>query len=173
MTIALPKPQLFLIALCGILGLFLIYEIFAPLSDVAVPTLQTRSSPAPLRLQSPVAMPSLASLAVFNERPIFSAQRKPIVPAPIGAAATTPPPPPVAALVGVIIDAQRRIALIKSASSPLAVAVGIGGTVEGWQLTLIEPDRVVLHQGSTDNEIKLEANRAVSKPQPTDVKTTP
>jgi general secretion pathway protein N len=173
MTIVLPKPQLFLIACCGMLGLFLLYEIFAPLPDVTVPTLPPRSGLAPARFQSPVSMPPLASLAIFNDRPIFSALRKPIVPAPIGGAATAPPPPPVAALVGVIIDAQRRIALIKSAGSPLAVALGIGESVEGWQLTLIEPDRVVLHQGSTDDEIKLEANRAISKPQPAAVKTTP
>jgi general secretion pathway protein N len=171
MTMTLPKPQMFLIALCGLLGAFLLYEIFAPLAEVAVPTLQPRESIATLPLQTPFQVLSLASFAAFNERPIFSAQRKPIAPAPVGAAASAPPPPPTATLVGIIIDPQRQMALIRTPSSPLAVAVTVGQTVQGWQVSEIAPDRVVLHRGTTDDTLKLEANRAPAATP--DAKTTP
>jgi hypothetical protein len=176
----LSKPQMFLMALCGSLGAFLLYEIFAPLADFSVPTLQSRSGIATLQFPVQAPMPPLASFGAFNERPIFSAQRKPIAPVPVGAAASAPPPPPTATLVGIIIDATRQIALIRTASSPLAVAVAVGETVQGWQVSGIAPDRVVLHQGTTDDTLKLEANRAPAaadmpdaKTVPQDVKTTP
>jgi len=173
MTLVLPRPQMLLIALCCALGAILTYEIAAPLGVIAVPTVTLRSSSAATVLpQRVVSLPPLAAFAAFNDRPIFSPQRKAIAPAPVGAAAMAPPPPPVASLVGIIIDAQRRIAMIRTASSPLATAVAVGDTLQGWQVTEIAPDRVTLHQGTADDTIKLDANR----PPPTaaaDEKTTP
>jgi hypothetical protein len=170
MTLVLPRPQMLLMALCCLLGAILAYELAVPLGDIAVPAITLRgSSAATLPQQRFVSVPPLAAFAAFNDRPIFSPQRKAIAPAPVGAAAAAPPPPPAASLVGIIIDAQRRIALIRTASSPLATAVAVGDTLQGWQVTEIAPDRVVLHQGTTDDALKLDANRA----PPSDDKTTP
>jgi hypothetical protein len=168
-----------LTALCAVLATILLYELFAPLSGFTVPVLPPRNTDASLPLQLPDPAPTAASFAALNDRPLFSPQRKAVTPAAVGAAAAAPPPPPTATLVGIIMDPQRQIALIRTASSPLATAYAVGETVQGWQVSLIAPDRVVLHQGTADDTLKLESNRApasvadAKSTPPQDAKTTP
>jgi hypothetical protein len=65
-------------------------------------------------------------------------------------------------LVGVILDGERKLALIKSPQAPLAVGLGVGGTIEGWQVTRVEADRVALRAGGPEQELRLSDNKAVA-----------
>ena len=62
-------------------------------------------------------------------------------------------------LVGVILDGDTRLALFKSASAPLAVGVSVGGSIEGWQVTRVEPDQVGMRSAAGEQEIKLAAGK--------------
>jgi len=117
-------------------------------------------APRPLAIFVP---PPSGEFAAINAHPIFSPTRKSVEPAPVGAAAA-PPPPPSVALIGVILDGQTRLALVKTPASPLETGVSLGASIGGWQLTQIFPDRIVLHLGTSDDEIKLESNRAKDEP---------
>jgi len=162
MTFAFSPAQLGLGSLCALLAASIVYELSAPLPEfsVLVNAKHARiTMPDPPSAFSP---PPAAAFAVINERPIFSPGRKPVAPKPVGVAAA-PPPPPSAALVGVIMDSHNSLALVRTAASPLEVSVGLGGNIAGWQVTQIEPDRIVLRSGATDDVIKLESNRASDK----------
>ncbi len=151
--------QMGLVSLCALLLLAIVYDLTAPLSAIAIPDVSRRSEvPALLPAQPFIPAPS-SSFASINERPIFSQARKPIAPAPTGPAAA-PPPPPTASLVGVILDGDNKLALVKTPASPLEASVKLGESVGGWQLVRILPDRIVLQLGTAIDEIKLESNRA-------------
>jgi hypothetical protein len=55
----------------------------------------------------------------------------------------------------------------------------VGGQIAGWQISAIEPDRIVLKAGNSESEIRLDANKAapVATPQhdtaSTEQKSTP
>jgi len=160
-----PTPaQIALASLCGALALSIAWEVYAPLPSFAVPEIAVRDRPTQNTPQPMFMIPPQGAFDAINDRPIFSQSRKSIAPAPIGPAAA-PPPPPSVALIGVILDAQNRLALVKTPSSPLEVSVGVGGSIGGWQVAQIAPDRIVLRLGTAEDEIKLEANRAKDETQ--------
>ena len=72
------------------------------------------------------------------------------------------PPPTDIGLIGVIIEGDRRMALLHTPESPLEITVTVGGTLNGWQVTAIEPDHIVLHAGSMDYSVNLNASRGAS-----------
>jgi len=102
------------------------------------------------------------TFAEIGTRPLFSPGRRGTA-APAATGATTLQPPDVT-LVGIMIDSQDRIAMLRTPSSPLATAFHIGATVSGWQLSEIAPDRIVLSAGPARDEIRLDANKAPVKP---------
>jgi hypothetical protein len=59
----------------------------------------------------------------------------------------------------VILDGDTRLALFKSPTAPLAVGVPVGGSIEGWQVTRVEPDLVALRAGGPEQEMKLSAEK--------------
>jgi hypothetical protein len=155
----LVAPQRILFALCGVLTMAIFYEIAAPLPDVAVPELTPRAFAGAVPASQRFSPPPVESFAAINARPIFSPERKPIEPVAI-ASANGPSQLLKAILVGVIMDAQNRLALIKTAASPLAEAFAVGATIEGWQVQEIDTDKVVLRSGAAQDEIRLDADRA-------------
>jgi len=110
----------------------------------------------------PVSTPPPETFAEIGTRPLFSPGRRGTA-APAATGATTLQPPDVT-LVGIMIDSQDRIAMLRTPSSPLATAFHIGATVSGWQLSEIAPDRIVLSAGPARDEIRLDANKAPVKP---------
>lgn len=155
--------QIGLSALCGVLLLGIAYETTAPQAQFAVPQIAMGATATPANGVRTFIAPQPSPFNVINDRPVFSPTRKPIAPAPVGPAAA-PPPPPTASLIGVILDGQSRLALVKTPSSPLETSVGVGGNVGGWQVTQILPDRIVLQLGTAEEIIKLESNRAKEEP---------
>lgn len=155
-------PQQTLGSLCGLLALGCAYELWAPLPTFALP-----SVPAPVPVEAAAPLPSAApppssAFDVIENQPIFTSDRKPLVPSAAGPAA--PPPPPAIALVGIILDPTTKLALIRSPNSPLATAYAEGASIDGWILTQIAPDKIVLQAGTATDEVSLAANRAPAAP---------
>lgn len=154
------ERQSLLYAFSGIsvlLAGFLIYQIAAPLPDLDPPAVGLKPRAQRISSVLPVSTPSIEAFAEIDARPMFLPGRKLGAAGASGDAALQPPD---VKLVGIIVDNQDRLALVKSDGSPLATAYRVGAVISGWQVTEIGPDRIVLGSGPTRAEIKLDANRA-------------
>jgi hypothetical protein len=161
MIARMPPTQLALAALCGALTLVLAYEIAAPIPPFDVPKSTEIYRPASLTFQDTANAPSSASFGDIDAHPIFSASRTPIashLDTARGGASNAFPTD--VSLIGVIIEGETRMALVKTASEPFARSVPQGGEIEGWTVSEVDPDKIVLSSGATKQEILLAANRA-------------
>lgn len=145
----------------ALLAALLIYQIAAPLPAPDVPVVQLKPMATPVSSVAPVITPPPEAFAEIGARPMFSPARKS---AASSADAAQALPPPDVSLVGIIVDNQTRLALLKSQTVPFATAYGVGQSISGWQVAEIAPDRVVLNAGPARLELKLAANRAPPRP---------
>jgi hypothetical protein len=161
MIAKMPPTQLALTGICGVLTLILAYEVAAPIPPFRVPKSMEIYRPAAITFQDTATAPSAASFGDIDAHPIFSASRTPIAShfdTAHGGGASGAFPTDVS-LIGVIIEGQTRMALIKTASEPFARSVPQGGEIEGWTVSEVAPDKIVLSSGATKQEILLAANR--------------
>lgn len=104
--------------------------------------------------------PSKQAFAEVDDRLVFNPARTRVeAPSQPGTSNATSLPSDLS-LVGVILDDNTKLALFKSPNEPLAVGVGLGGSIEGWQVTRIDPDRVALRAGGPEQEMSLSSNKA-------------
>jgi hypothetical protein len=151
------RNQILLAGLCSALALVLVYELAMPAAAIDVPAAlwQPPPSPGPLAMAAP--LPSAQSFSAIDTRPLFNPARKPVQAPPDSAAVAVTPPPSDISLIGVIIDGDRKLAMLRTPSSPLEVGVSLGSQINGWQVIAILPDRIVLRSGTTDYPIGLNA----------------
>lgn len=151
-------------ALSGMcIGLFAgcLYALLAPASAYPVPAVRLPPLSAPPPPPTAFAAPPPNAFAAIGDRPLFDAERKKYVPPPKpDEAKQAPPPPPNLSLVGVIIDSDKRLAMVKASDGMLASSIAVGANIGGWQVAAIEPDRIVLTAGTAQDEIRLDANKA-------------
>ncbi|MDE2075280.1 MAG: hypothetical protein KGJ81_17750, partial [Alphaproteobacteria bacterium] len=141
MKTLITPAEAMLLALCAALLAALAYALNAPLAPLRPPLLRAHLPAAPTMQAAPFASPPLANFSVINERLVFNPLRQPIVPPPSkDKDSAAPPPPPNLVLVGVIIDGDQRLALIKLAGAPFAAGYAVGAEIAGWQLTEIDAD---------------------------------
>jgi hypothetical protein len=146
------RPQVALGSLCLLLLAAIVYEAAAP----------PRATEAPMDLPANRAIPTVV-LPVFhppasanfweiNARPLFARARKPIASdAVVGSTGSSSSPP---------VDGPSRLAMVRTAASPLASGVSVGDLIEGWKVAEIDSDRIVLRSGTNSQEIRLDQNRA-------------
>ncbi len=167
MNVPWTRPQIALGALCLLLALSCGYELVAPPPEVAIPVLRWRTVNASQPLAMAQPFPAVEAFAALDARPMFNPARKPIeLPEDKPSALTALPPPTDLALMGVIIGGDKRIALVRAGTSPVAESVIVGGQLSGWQVSAIEPDHITLHAGSNDYTINLHANRPAGPASP-------
>jgi hypothetical protein len=164
MTLQVSRQQVALIAICSVLGAGLLYEVFAPLPAYSVPSARVGAIAVPAPPPA-FAAPAIAAFAPIADRPLFDPQRRKFVPPPTVSAAAAPPPPPDIALVGVILDGANKLAIVRASNAALATSMAVGESIGGWQLSSIEADRIILHAGTLENVIRLDANRGIATPQ--------
>jgi|SRR6185312_3596282 len=165
MSRLLSPLQLSLAGFCGLLALVLAWQFAAPPLPYATPTVNWHPAGLDAMLAS-MPSPKADIFARINQRPIFSPTRKPVTPAP--KASETPLSPPNANLIGVIIDGQSRLALVRTSSSPLEVSLSLGDALGPWTVTAIEPDHIALKAGANETEIRLNANHGSASGTPSD-----
>ena len=162
----LNPAQLALSALCIALALLLGYMVLAPLPEIPTAPTQARTEPVddtPLPRFDP---PSRQVFAAVDDRSVFNPLRVRVsAPVQSGASSTSSLPADLS-LVGVILDSNTKLALFKSPAAPLAIGVPIGGSIEGWQVTRIDPDTVALRAGGPEQEMHLSSNKAPPSSNP-------
>ncbi len=165
MIARIAPSQLALFGLCGALTLVFAWEIAAPTSSYGVPRPDRAFHPAPIAFQDAPAAMSSASLDAIENRPIFSPARAPVKSKADASAAAAAFPTDVS-LIGVIIDGQQKLALIKNTGAAFAGSVTEGVAIEGWTVAEIDADRIVLQSGAQKQAILLSSNRASAQSAP-------
>jgi hypothetical protein len=129
------------------------------------PTRAAQETPVPAvadsALAADVSPPPLMELTETVERPLFAVARRPeqepVEPTskPEAEKVATPTPPPALRLSAVIIEPDRRQALLIPRDGGAAVRVPQGGEVQGWTLNEVREDAVVLIRGASRHELEL------------------
>jgi hypothetical protein len=176
--VRLNPAQLVLGAICAGFAILLGYLLVAPLPEVSAPPVVHPRAAAAVHKDSDdddsdsdsdndneisiarFDAPPKQAFSEVDDRLVFNPARTRVVaPSQPGASNATSLPSDLS-LVGVILDDSRKLALFKSPTAPLAVGVELGGSIEGWQVMRIEPDRVALRAGGPEQELKLSSNKA-------------
>jgi general secretion pathway protein N len=109
----------------------------------------------------PLAERSLSDFGEIVGRPLFTATRRPYVPAdpvPVRAepaAAEPRRPPPNVRLIGIVIDAGKKRALLRTPGQPRGRWVEEGETIDGWQVRRVLTDAAILALGPGTHELRL------------------
>lgn len=158
MNLPLSKPQLGLLAGSGLLSLLIVYQLAAPIT-LEEPAAMALPPHKPFAIPGAFVMPPPDRFAVIDDKPLFLQSRKPVATANDKSPQTSGPPPlPQITLVGVILDATTKLAMIKSAGAAFAQSAPVGTPFGGWAISQIQPDRIVLHSdGFPDHEIFMNA----------------
>lgn len=102
-------------------------------------------------------MPPIERFSETVTRPLFMATRRP--PEPGAPAAAAPERAtnalPALEVSGIIISPRERLALLARGRSSEVIRVSEGELIEGWVVKSILPDRVILEQNGTQQELKL------------------
>jgi len=156
LTAPVGKVQIGLAAGCTVLVAVLITEIVMPISSYEVPVL-TLAKRTQLYISDFYSPPSDAAFNEIEQRPIFTARRKPTE----GNSSerqpglATVPPLQNAMLVGIIKEGDTQLALIKIRGTPFASSVAVGEQIQGWQLTELTADKAVLRAGMLQTVLTL------------------
>jgi len=97
-------------------------------------------------------MQPFSDLAVVQTRPLFSPTRRPA--APTASALSKPSAAASFTLVGILISPAGRYALLESGQPARLSRVTEGQQIDGWTVTSILPDRVVLRSASGQSEVR-------------------
>ena len=169
MKIALPAS---LFALSACLAVAIAYELAAPLEPVGIdaprtPVLRGDGPQAPA-----YAPPSIDQFADIDARPVFNPTRKPL--ADVGSAASASGSPSDLSLVGVMISADRSVALLKSKTTSITTSVAVGDIMNGWRVVRIDPTKVSLRGagGMVDVPLATPGSQSPSAPLPAVTQTT-
>jgi hypothetical protein len=145
---------------------------------VAGPVFMPESTPKTTRVndsfeissEAPPQKPPISTFSEFVERPLFAPSRRP---PPSKTAADNPTTGPKAEsfdLIGVVISADERMALLQTLGTDKVLRAVEGQTVGGWEVQAIKPTQVVLKRGNASEVIKI--NDAADSSQPS-AKSTP
>ena len=130
-----------------------------------VPVFAPPPPEAPTVGPSPAAAMPPLSVAALEERPLFTADRRPPKPASIAAPVAVspppapPPPPPLPeastglTLLGIVNAPQGRVAIIRMKARGEVVRAAEGATVDRWELKQILTDHVILAVDGTTQEL--------------------
>ena len=107
-------------------------------------------------------MPPVRAYTEVLERPLFSETRRPSVDSP-----TAPVDPRSSAfnLVGTIISAHERRALIEHGQPPHLERLSEGQDIDGWSVESIRSDRVILTRADARLEVKVKDEPGPPTPQ--------
>lgn len=129
------------------------------------------STPAPRG--NPLWSVPLSVLTGTQERPIFSATRRPppraVAAAPAEQPQAPPPPkpvegPPPLMLVGAVVGEGDAIAILVNRTDQKIIRLRQGESLNGWSLAAVQPREVTLKQGDRSAVLALQRPEAVPAP---------
>lgn len=150
----------------------------SPAESVDVGAVRPIARPAPVAIKpvprgNPLWSVPLSALTATQERPIFSAMRRPPPRAVAGAsveeAHLPPPPKPVEAppplmLVGAVVGEGDAIAILVNRNDQKVVRMRQGETLDGWSLTSVQPREVTFRQGDRSEVLALQRPDGTTSP---------
>lgn len=131
------------------------------------------ASSAPAPRGNPLWSVPLSVLTGTQERPIFSATRRPppraVAAAPAEQPQAPPPPkpvegPPPLMLVGAVVGEGDAIAILINRTDQKIIRLRQGESLNGWSLAAVQPREVTLKQGDRSEVLALQRPEAVSAP---------
>jgi general secretion pathway protein N len=116
-------------------------------------------SPAIDREENPLAATRVGLLAATQERPLFSASRRPPPPT-VAAAPALPTPPkeparPLLALVGVVAGEDNGFAIFRDEKTKAVVRLKRGESYSNWTLRQVQGRAATLERGSESEVIEI------------------
>jgi hypothetical protein len=155
-----PKQLRPLLGLAVVLAAGLAVELAA--GPFFLPEIPQDQSPTGNLIQSPSELPAVdGEKPTYSEvvaRPLFSPSRRPHTAAPASQVEASTSKSETFDLIGVIISADRRMALLRGQASSEVLRAIEGQNIDGWEVRTIKPSQVVLGRGD-DSEV-LEINDA-------------
>ena len=156
------RTPLLLAAACALLAGAIYVELDSP--DIEPPATaavtaaqQPEQKPAP---DPSFSMPPLRNFAGVLSRPLFSETRRP----PLQPAVAADTRAATFTLVGTVLLAQERHALVEHGQPAKLERISEGQDVDGWTVEQILPDRVVF--GRADTRIEIKAKDSSLRPLP-------
>lgn len=141
--------------------------VASPAESVDVGAMRPIARPAqpvskPVPRGNPLWAVPFSALTVTQERPIFSASRRPppraVAASPVETMAAPPKPaeaPPPLLLVGAVVGEGDAIAILVNRTDQKVVRLRQGDTVGGWSLTSVQPREVTFKQGERSEILAL------------------
>ncbi|MBR0973316.1 MULTISPECIES: hypothetical protein [Bradyrhizobium] len=140
---------------------------------ISRPVQQAPSKPIPRG--NPLWSVPLSALTATQERPIFSAMRRPppraVAASPVEESPAPPPkpvqaPPPLL-LVGAVVGEGDAIAILVNRMDQKVVRLRQGESLDGWSLTSVQPREVTFKQGERSEVLALKPQDAPAPAGPT------
>lgn len=164
---------------CTALGVWVYHEMQQPLPPLPAavpPTAIIETGAGPEATAAPAfRMAPKNAYAQLVARPPFSPTRRPPRPKPVAAPAPVAQPAapkevakplaePQATLVGIVIHADKSIAMVRKPGAAELLRLAKGETLDGWLVEGVLPDRLVLSHGDKLLELELtEATQSGSR----------
>jgi len=164
MTPSLSQIRAVLTGLCALLLAAVVFEALAPIPDWQPPPPAPVAIAAPPPLANTVITPSKDAFALIGQRDVFDPKRAPLksAAAAAGGGATSIGD---LTLVGIILDGDTKLALLRVPGEPQAVALKAGASLNGWQVVGIGSDRVTIQGADGQHVLVLNAGKAAPKTQ--------
>ena len=121
-----------------------------------------QSSEKTSRLGNPLGAFDKTQLENWVQRPLFAPSRKPPPPQEAKTADEPPPSSPDYQLLGVVLDANSAIAVLRRESTGAGVRVQVGDMIEGWLVAAVEREAVTLKRDEEEPQI-IRFKKACSK----------
>lgn len=148
----------------------------SPAESVDVGAVRPIAGPAPAASKpaprgNPLWSVPFSALTVTQERPIFSATRRPppraVAAAPVEDVHVRPPKPveaPPLTLVGAVVGEGDAIAIFVNRTDQKVVRLRQGESLGGWSLTSVQPREVMLKQGDRSEVLALQRPDGTTAP---------
>lgn len=156
-----------LIAVCVLLGMILLAELNHDYSIPGEPENVDAINP-PARIEAMETARPLVAIAAYEDivnRPLFNEDRQPYVyvaPPPEEKPVKTrerpvpPKPPQQFSLTAIVITPETSLAILQGGKDKSLQRVRLGETIDGWTLTDIQDQSIVLTQGEQTQTLDLE-----------------
>lgn len=150
------RPSPLLLLLCLVLAGLVAAQLLLPEKNLPTgsTTANAAASPVTANLRPGFSMRPLDAFSEVIERPLFRPDRRP-APVVVDAAKADGTSRQGYALLGVVIDDDMRMALLRPKGAKRTLRILEGQQIDGWTVEDVRPDRVVMRRGGVSEEVRL------------------